>query len=144
MPDGQGGTTNLFDAEFMGNADSAVNGGDVGEPLLGAGFYDPAAANYRDDTSPVILVRPNPGDPSTFSYPDPASGVYYNPADPPQRVYRATAAGAPPVGVGAWPSDDDLINAPTWEAFRDLMYGGSKVRAKWTPMVRRTGTSAAF
>jgi hypothetical protein len=123
MPDGEGATINLFDAEFMGNADPAVNGGEVGEPLLSAGFYDPAAANYRDDRSPVRLKRPNPADPSTFSYPNPSSGVHYNPADPPRSLTRAKAAGVPPVGVGLWPSDHDLITALSWEAFRDLMYG---------------------
>jgi hypothetical protein len=125
MPDGQGGTINLFDANFMGNADGAVNGGAVGQPLLGAGFYDPAAVNYRDDNSPVNLVRPNPNDPTTFSYPAPASGVHYNPADPPRELTRDKQAGPPPVGVSGqrWATDDQLIHAPTWEAFRDLMYG---------------------
>ena len=36
MPDGQGGSINLFDSEFMGNADPTVNNGEVGAPLLGA------------------------------------------------------------------------------------------------------------
>jgi Common central domain of tyrosinase len=132
MPDGQGGTINLFDAEFMGNADGTVDpiagfpfGGAVGQPLLGGGFYDPAAANFRDNNSPVQLVRPTPTDPSTFSYPDPASGVHYNPTDPPQMLSRAKAAGAPQVGGAGqgWATDADFINAPSWEAFRDLMYG---------------------
>ena len=125
MPDGEGGTINLFDAEFMGNADGTVNGGAVGQPLLGAGFYDPTAVNYRDDNSPVQLNRPNPADPTTFSYPAPASGVHYNPADPPQQLTRGKTAGAPPVGVAGqgWATDNDFITAPTWEAFRDLMYG---------------------
>jgi Common central domain of tyrosinase len=123
MADGDGGTIDLFDSEFMGNADPRVNGGEAGEPLLSAGFYDPGAANYRDDNSPVHLNRPNPADPSTFSYPAPASGVHYNPADPPRSLTRGKAPGAPPVGVGAWPSDHDLITAASWEAFRDLMYG---------------------
>ncbi len=125
MPDGEGGTINLFDADFMGNADGTVNGGAVGQPLLGAGFYDPAAANFRDDNSPVHLNRPNPADPSTFSYPDPATGVHYNPADPPQTLTRAKQPGAPPVGVAGqgWATDDQFIQAPSWEAFRDLMYG---------------------
>jgi Common central domain of tyrosinase len=125
MPDGEGGTINLFNADFMGNADATVNGGDVGQPLLGAGFYDPAAVNYRDDISPVNLVRPNLADPTTFSYPDPtvAPNHHYNPADPPRSLKRGKAAGAPPVGVGAWSSDHDLITAPSWEAFRNLMYG---------------------
>jgi hypothetical protein len=125
MPDGEGGTINLFDAEFMGNADGTVNGGAVGDPLLSAGFYDPNATNYRDDNSPVHLVRPNPSDPATFSYPAPSSGVHYNPADPPQSLTRNKQPGAPPVGqAGAgWATDDQFIQAASWEAFRDLMYG---------------------
>jgi Common central domain of tyrosinase len=94
MPDGEGGTISLFDDQFMGNADGAVNGGAVGQPLLGAGFYDPAATNYRDDNSPVNLNRPT-ADPTTFSYPAPATGVHYNPADPPQTLSRAKPPGAP-------------------------------------------------
>jgi len=128
MPDGEGGTIDLFDDQFMGNADINVNGGAVGEPLLSAGFYDPNAANYRDDISPVHLVRPNPADPSTFHYPDPATGplhVHYNPADPPQTLTRGKQAGAPPVGApnAGWATDDQFIRASSWEAFRDLMYG---------------------
>ena len=127
MPDGQGGFINLFDSNFMGNADPNVNNGEVGNPLLGAGFYDPNAANYRDDVSPVHLNRPNPNDPTTWSYPDPTvpPNVHYNPADPPKSLARAKQPGAPPIGqAGAgWATDDDFLNAPTWEAFRDLMYG---------------------
>ncbi|HKE26555.1 MAG TPA: tyrosinase family protein [Bryobacteraceae bacterium] len=132
MPDGEGGTINLFDSDFMGNADPTVDpitvfpfGGEVGEPLKSAGFYDPTAANYRDNTSPVSLTRLNPADPTTFSYPDPtvAPHTHYNPVDPPQTLTRAKAAGAPPVGIGAWPSDHDLLTANTWEDFRNLMYG---------------------
>ena len=127
MPDGQGGTINLFDANFMGNADANVNGGDVGEPLLSGGFYDPTAANYRDNVSPVPLNRPNPNDPTTWSYPDPnvAPNIHYNPADPPRSLKRAKPAGAPPIGQpnAGWASAADFINAPTWETLRDLMYG---------------------
>lgn len=131
MPDGEGGTINLFDAEFMGNADGSVNGGAVGDPLLSAGFYNPGAAEYRDDVSPVHLNRPNPADPSTFSYPDPtvAPHIHYNPADPPHTLTRDKQPGAPPVGDVAnffWPSDHDLIHAPDWETFRDLMYGAEQ------------------
>jgi hypothetical protein len=39
MDDGAGGVVNLFNADFMGNADASVNGGSIGEPLFGAGFY---------------------------------------------------------------------------------------------------------
>jgi hypothetical protein len=52
MPDGEGGTINLFAPDFMGNADPTVDpiavfpfGGEVGDPLKSASFYDPAAAN---------------------------------------------------------------------------------------------------
>jgi hypothetical protein len=114
----------------MGNADPTVNGGAVGEPLLGAGFYDPAAANYRDDNSPVRLIRGNPTDPSTFRYPlptDPAipPNIHYNPADPPQSLTRAKQPGAPPVGApgSGWATDNQFIQAASWEDFRDLMYG---------------------
>jgi hypothetical protein len=113
MPDGAGGVINLFDDEFMGNAE-----GEVGEPLKSAGFYDPAAVLFRDNKPVVRLIRPPHGDPSTFSYP-----AGYNPADPPQTLSRAKKGGDPPVGLGAWPKDSDLINANTWEVFRDLMYG---------------------
>ena len=65
MPDGEGGTINLFDSDFMGNADGTVNpigvfpfGGAVGEPLKSAGFYDPAAGNFRDNSSPSSLLGP--------------------------------------------------------------------------------------
>lgn len=137
MPDGQGGTINLFDSDFMGNADGSVNEGSVGEPLLSAGFYlqnpsdtPPANGRYRDDLSPVIINRPNPNDPSTFSYPDPSVSpfIHYNPADPPRTLTRDKQPGAPPVGVAGsgWASDSDFINANTWEDFRDLMYGGEQ------------------
>jgi hypothetical protein len=134
MPDGEGGTINLFDSDFMGNADGTVNEGSVGQPLLGAGYYlqnpsdtPPANGQYRDDNSPVIINRPNPADPSTFSYPDPnvAPHIHYNPADPPRTLTRDKQPGAPPVGVpgNGWASDSDFINANTWEDFRNLMYG---------------------
>jgi hypothetical protein len=97
----------------------------VGEPLKSAGFYDPTAANYRDNTSPVRLNRPNPADPTTFRYPDPTTGIHYNPADPPQTLSRGKQVGAPPVGVAGagWATDEQFMQANSWEAFRDLMYG---------------------
>jgi hypothetical protein len=136
--DADGNPLDLFSANFMGNADPNVNGGAVGNPLQSAGFYNPTAANYRDDISPKRLNRPNPNDPSTFSY-----GANGNPADPPRTLIRGKLAGAPPVGqwlrdpfngdwtvvppgtAGAlyWASDSDLINAPSWSAFQDLMAG---------------------
>jgi len=130
MPDGEGGVINLFDSDFMGNADGNVNEGSVGEPLLSAGFYllnpsdpDPADGKFRDDISPVQINKPNPNDPSTWSYPPPPAGQHYNPPGPPKTLTRSKQPGPPPVGVGAWPKDSDLINANTWEDFRDLMYG---------------------
>jgi hypothetical protein len=138
LTDADGNVINLFGPNFMGNADPAVNGGTVGDPLLTAGFYNPAAANYRDNVSPKPLNRPNPNDPSTFSY-----GANGNPADPPKTLVRGKIAGAPPVGKwlkdpfngdwtvvpagtpGAvyWASDSDLINAPSWSTFQDLVAG---------------------
>ncbi len=53
MADGDGGFINLFTSDFMGN-----DNGDVGDPLLHAGFYVPGAApNDRDTTV-------NPADPA--------------------------------------------------------------------------------
>jgi hypothetical protein len=105
----------LFTATFMGNAN-----GDVGAPLLGAGFYEPnpVGDNYRDNA-----VHSNPFTPIwTGSYP-----LHANPADPPQTLTRAKAAGAPPVGqtIGGntWPTDDQLIHATSWEALNDLIQG---------------------
>jgi hypothetical protein len=54
MPDGDGGFINLFDSEFMGNADGSVDGGEVGAPLLGAGFYKPGAPPLRGAPGPTI------------------------------------------------------------------------------------------
>ena len=75
MPDGNGQNVNLFDSNFMGNAEGSVNEGSVGEPLLLAGFYllnpsdpDPTDGRFRDDTSPISLIRPS-ADPFTFRYP---------------------------------------------------------------------------
>ncbi|KAJ5471444.1 hypothetical protein N7530_008801 [Penicillium desertorum] len=127
MPDGQGGVINIFDADFMGNADGTVNGGSVGEPLLSAGFYlvnpsdpNPGDGKFRDNRSPVVINKPNPNDPSTWNYPP-----HYNPADPPKTLTRNKQAGPPPVGVpgSRWAKDADFFNANTWEEFRDLMYG---------------------
>ncbi len=123
MPDGNGGFINLFGPDFMGNADGTVNGGAVGEPLLSWGFYkpDPADDNFRDDHAPIRLNRPDPNDPSTWSYPR-----HHNPADPPKTLTRKKAPGPPMVGQGDWPKDSDLIKAETWEEFRHLMYGTEK------------------
>ncbi len=102
MPDGDGGFINLFDSEFMGNADGGVDGGEVGAPLLGGDFYKPGATPHRDAPP-------------------------HNPADPIRSLTRNKRAGAPPVGGSIdgfdWPSDSQLLNAATWEEFNDLMMG---------------------
>jgi hypothetical protein len=78
-PDGQGGTVNLFDANFMGSPgiDENINpdGGEIGEPWLSAGFYDPQAgtAGHPQDRD----VTGNPADPPQMvmrpsNYPGPA------------------------------------------------------------------------
>ncbi|GAQ02681.1 hypothetical protein ALT_0002 [Aspergillus lentulus] len=120
IPDGQGGVANLFDADFMGNADGNVNEGSVGEPLLSAGFYDhdPEDGKFRGNKEHPVIIKPDPKELSTWRYP-PNS----NPADPPKTLTREKQPGSPPVGKGSWPSDDDLLNADTWEGFSDLMYG---------------------
>ncbi len=108
----------LFTSTFMGNADGNVNGGAVGGPLLGAGFYNPnpVGDNYRDDNV-HSLNQPTPN-PSTWSY-----ELHSNPADPPKSLTRNKQAGAPPVGTPGWPSDSDLINAATFQDFDNLMQG---------------------
>ncbi|MGC2570248.1 MAG: tyrosinase family protein, partial [Candidatus Nitrosopolaris sp.] len=114
LPDGTGGTVNLFDSNFMGNAN-----GEVGEPLLSGGIYAPHAVLYRDDNI-LRLNRPT-NDPSTWSYDSP----HYNPADPPKMLSRQKQSGDPPVGVAGsgWPHDEELVNAPDWETFNHLMQG---------------------
>jgi hypothetical protein len=107
----------LFTADFMGNAS-----GDAGEPWLSAGFYDPTPAgdNFRDD-SIHPLNQPTPT-PSTWSY-----QLHANPADPPQNLTRNKQAGAPRVGQSTgslfWPTDAQLVNAATFQAFNNLMQG---------------------
>jgi hypothetical protein len=107
-PDGQGGVVNLFTPDFMGNANDPATGGvtDAGGPWLAADFYNPHADPFRSD--------------SEF---DPAN----NPVDPPRTLKRHKRQGVPPVGKtvsgSTWPTDDQLIDAPTWEAFNDLMGG---------------------
>ncbi|PYS80019.1 MAG: hypothetical protein DMF66_00695 [Acidobacteria bacterium] len=72
-PDGQGGTVNLFDSNFMGSPgiQESVNpdGGPIGEPWLSAGFYDPQAGTAghppdRESTGnpvdpPMFVMRPS-------------------------------------------------------------------------------------
>lgn len=78
-PDGNGGTVNLFDPNFMGSPgiDETVNpaGGPIGDPWLSAGFYDPLAgtSNHPEDREssghpvdpPKFVMRPS-------NYPGPA------------------------------------------------------------------------
>ena len=103
----------LFTASFMGSAN-----GDAGEPWLSGGLYDPTIVgdNYRDDSVHGLNSGPPP------SYP-----LHANPSDPPKTLTRNKQAGAPRVGqnVGSafWPSDTDIVNAPTFQAFNDLMQG---------------------
>ena len=126
MADNEGRPVNIFDHNFMGKANGLVD-----EPLKSAGFYweNPRNQEYRDDRSPVILVRPNLNDPSTWKYPTTMGGqpIHCNPADPPKSLRRNKWAGPPPVGqitAGIyWATDNDLINAPSWEVFNDLMQG---------------------
>ncbi len=77
-PDGHGGVVNLFDANFMGSPgiDEGVNpnGGEIGQPWLGAGFYDPQAGTtgHPQDRN----ISGNPTDPPKFvmrpsNYPGP-------------------------------------------------------------------------
>jgi tyrosinase-like protein len=117
--------------------------------LLNPSDPDPVDGKFRDDISPVTLNRPNPSDPATFSYPTTSNS---NPADPPKTLTRQKRAGAPPVGQTLkdpfaihtpdgnpdwtpvpsgtpfpavhWATDAELVNAPTWESFNDLMQGG--------------------
>ena len=126
MQDKEGKPVNIFDSNFMGKAN-----GLVGEPLKSAGFYIEHSTNneYRDDRSPVRLQRPNPNDPSTWSYPTTMDDqpIHCNPADPPKSLRRDKWAGAPPVGHTTsgvyWATDAELINAPSWEVFNDLIQG---------------------
>jgi hypothetical protein len=100
----------LFTKDFMGNAN-----GDAGDPWLNAGLYAPTIVgdNYRDNSVHSL----NGG-----SYP-----LYANPADPPRTLTRNKQAGAPPVGqsIGGvfWPTDTQLMNAPTFQEFNNLMQG---------------------
>lgn len=128
MPDGQGGTINLFDSDFMGNAE-----GSVGEPLLSAGFYllnpsdpNPDDGKFRDNKAPVVINKPDPNNPSTWTYPPPPA--HYNPADPPKTLTRRKQHGPPPIGApgAGWATDDEFARANTWEDFRDLMYGNEQ------------------
>ena len=99
-PDGQGGTINLFTAEFMGGSN-----GDAGQPWLGAGLYDPGADPFRAD---------NPFDANN------------NPADPPRTLTRNISAG-PPTNID---SDEDIVTsadhlpqAQQWNFFRRVVEG---------------------
>ena len=90
----------LFTPEFMGD-----HNGDAGEPWLSAGFYNPTADPYRDD--------------SAFN------GINDHPFDPPRTLSRAVAAsnanpdGTPDLGA----SDAQIIGAATYSAMRNLLEG---------------------
>jgi hypothetical protein len=108
--------TPLFTNSFMGSAN-----GDVGDPWLTAGLYNPNPApadNYRDNAVHAL----NQGPPS---YP-----VHANPADPPKSLTRNVQAGAPPIGTSNfegthWATDDEFKNASTYQDFDSLMQGGA-------------------
>jgi len=120
----------------------------VGPRFLHPSDPDPADGKFRDENSPIALTRPDPNDPSTWSYPTP-NIAHYNPSDIPKTLTRDKRLGRPPVGktlkapfggpntkpdwtivpsgtTGAvsWPTDDELINAPTWDSFNNYMQGG--------------------
>ncbi|HEY1247970.1 MAG TPA: tyrosinase family protein [Nitrososphaera sp.] len=126
MRDNEGKTVNLFDSDFMGNANGLVE-----EPLKSAGFYveNPHDGEFRDNRSPVHLNRTDPNNPFTWRYPTTMGGqpVHCNPADPPKTLKRDKWPGAPPVGKRTggiyWATDAELVNAPTWEIFNDLIQG---------------------
>lgn len=107
--------TPLFTNSFMGSAN-----GDVGDPWLNAGLYDPNPApadNYRDDNVHSLNQNPNGYD------------LHSNPADPPKTLTRNTQAGAPPIGTSNfegthWATDDEFKNAATYQDFDSLMQGG--------------------
>jgi hypothetical protein len=86
----------LFTSGFMGSAN-----GDAGEPWLSGKLYVPGADPYRGD--------------SAF---DPA---HSNPYDPPRTLTRNKAAGAPPTGTPAWPSDADILAAPDFPTMRNRL-----------------------
>jgi hypothetical protein len=86
-PDGEGGSVDLFTADFMGSSN-----GQAGEPWLSTGFYDPTADPYRSD--------------SEF---DPAN----NPFDPPRDLVRFVQPGAP-VTSG---DDDGCVGQPNFPSF---------------------------
>src|SRR5258708_11348970 len=46
MPDGEGGSINLFDTEFLGNADGTVNGSPVRDPPLRERLSSPTAVTH--------------------------------------------------------------------------------------------------
>jgi hypothetical protein len=108
--------TPLFTNTFMGSAN-----GDVGDPWLTAGLYNPNPAvpdNYRDNN--VHSLNQNP----------PSYQLHSNPADPPKTLTRNVQAGAPPVGTSNfegtyWARDDEFRDAGTYQDFDSLMQGGA-------------------
>jgi hypothetical protein len=82
----------MFTEQFMGSAN-----GEVGRPLLGAGFYNPTADPFRDDN-----MHLRPGERNA------------NPADPPRTLTRSVGSGNPSLPN----NDQDIINSPTFQEMR--------------------------
>lgn len=91
IPDGNGGTVNLFASDFMGS-----DSGDAGDPWLSAGFYNPTANPFRSD---------NEFDPNN------------NPFDPPRSITRSVQPGAPITPS----QDHAIITAPDWSTLDSLL-----------------------
>jgi len=94
LPDGQGGSINLFTPDFMGNAIGPGQAEiEIGEPWKSAGFYG-GPGPYRDNTG--------------------------NPADPPQAVTRQVGVNA---GLISPTDQQTLLSAPDFVTFDDQMEG---------------------
>jgi hypothetical protein len=79
----------MFTNQFMGSAD-----GEVGQPLLDAGFYNRSADPFRDDN-----LHLRPGEQNA------------NPADPPRTLTRRVGSGNPSLTF----NDQDIINSHTFQ-----------------------------
>ncbi|HEU4993649.1 MAG TPA: tyrosinase family protein [Gemmatimonadaceae bacterium] len=103
----------LFTADFMGNAV-----GEAGDPWLAGKFYDPniVGENYRDDDE-----NPKPLVPPDNVLVQPSYPPYSNPTYPPRTLSREKKPGAPPVGQPGWPTDTEILTAPTFQDFRVLL-----------------------
>lgn len=115
LGDGNVGTLNLFDAIFMGSPgiQASVNpaGGEIGEPWLSAGFYDPQAGTpgHPQDRN----VSGNPADPPKLVM-RPST---YPPGDPPRPLITAQVESSI-LALGDWgpglPTND--LNDPAFRA----------------------------